>query len=121
MPKGVYLLSQLKAWNNILQTGQTKHTGKFMRIARVMKEFPNQKFVLLGDDTQRDPEIYTKLVEGFSNQIVCVYLRNVHQKKRPEVEHFLREIERMGKEICYFEHSEEAIKHSIKIGLISNK
>lgn len=120
MPEGVYLLSRLKLWHKILQTGQGKHTGKFMRIARVMKEFPHQRFVLLGDDTQRDPEIYTKIVEGFGGQVACVYLRNVSKKKRPEVEHFLRELKRMGKEVCYFKHSREAIEHSKKIGLIGN-
>jgi phosphatidate phosphatase APP1 len=118
LPEGVYLLSQMKRWYELTQTGQTKHSGKFMRIARVMKEFPHQKFILLGDDTQQDPEIYAKIVEGFKERIVCVYLRHVGKKKKPETEHYAREIRSHGVEVCYFNKSEEAIEHSKKIGLI---
>jgi len=118
LPEGVYLLSQLKRWYELGKTGQTKHSGKFVRIVRVLKEFPHQKFILLGDDTQQDPEIYSKIVEGFKDRIVCVYLRHVGRRKKPETEHFAREIRSHGVEVCYFNKSEEAIAHSQKIGLI---
>ena len=109
MPEGVYLLSQMKRWYEFLRTGQTRHSGKFMRIARVLKEFPHQKFILLGDDTQQDPEIYAKIVSGFTDRILCVYLRHVGKWKKPETEHYAREIRSMGVEVCYFRKSEEAI------------
>jgi len=118
MPEGVYLLSQMKSWYELAKTGQTKHGGKFVRIVRVLKEFPHQKFILLGDDTQQDPEIYAKVVEGFRDQILCVYLRNVHKTKKPETEDYTREIRRLGVAVCYFKKSEEAIAHSQQIGLI---
>jgi len=117
LPEGVYLLSQLKQWHEFLQTGQTKHGGKFMRIARVLKEFPNQKFILLGDDTQQDPEIYQKIVEGFKDRILCVYLRHVNKKNREKVEQRVAAIRDQGVEVCYFSKSEEAIAHSRRIGL----
>ena len=71
MPDGVYLLSQMKQWYQLLASGQTKHNGKFVRIARVQKEFPHQKFILLGDDTQKDAEIYTRLIKGFKERITA--------------------------------------------------
>lgn len=118
LPEGVYLLSQMKRWYELTQTGQTKHSGKFFRIVRVLKEFPHQKFILLGDDTQQDPEIYAKIVSGFPDRILCVYLRHVGKHKKPETEHYAREIRSHGVEVCYFKKSEEAIEHSKKIGLI---
>ncbi len=121
LPEGVYLLNQMKKWYELIQTGQTKHTGKFFRIARILKEFPHQKFVLLGDDTQRDPEIYTRIVEGFRDRIVCVYIRHVGKHKKPETEHYTREIRSYGVEVCYFRKSEEAIEHSQKTGLIEKQ
>ena len=120
VPEGVYLLSQMKQWYEFLKTGQTKHSGKFMRIARVLKEFPHQKFILLGDDTQQDPEIYHKIVQGFPGRILCVYIRHVGRRKKPEVEHHTREIGALGVEVCYFKKSEEAMEHSQKIGLINS-
>ena len=120
LPEGVYLLNQMKHWNEILKTGQTKHSGKFIRIARIVNEFPHHKFILLGDDTQQDPEIYQKIVEGFSDRILCVYLRHVGRWKKPEVERRASEIRKLGVEVCYFKKSEEAIEHSQAIGLIQD-
>lgn len=120
LPEGVYLLNQMKHWYELANTGQqTKHNGKFIRIARVLKEFPHQKFILLGDDTQQDPEIYARIVDGFKDRILCVYLRHVGKWKKPETEHYAREIKSRGVEVCYFKKSEEAIEHSKKIGLIN--
>lgn len=118
MPEGVYLLNQIKKWYEFIRTGQTKHNGKFVRIVRVLKEFPHQKFILLGDDTQKDPEIYYKIAAGFPERILCIYIRQVEKKRKPETVHYIREIERLNIDVCYFKNSEEAIKHSEHIGLI---
>jgi len=119
IPEGVYLLNQMKTGLEFLKTGQNKHNGKYMRIARVLKEFPHRKFILLGDDTQRDPEIYTHIVESFPGRIICVYLRHVGKKKKPEVITKIATIKQAGVEVLYFKKSEEAIEHSKKIGLIA--
>lgn len=119
LPEGVYLLNQMKQLHEFLKTGQTKHGGKFMRIARVLKEFPQKKFILLGDDTQQDPVIYHKIAEGFPERILCVYLRHVGKHKKPEVEQHAEEMRKLGVEVCYFKKSEDAIAHSKKIGLIN--
>jgi phosphatidate phosphatase APP1 len=118
LPEGVYLLSQMKQLHEFLKTGQTKHGGKFMRIARVLKEFPHQRFVLLGDDTQQDPDIYLKIVEGFTGRILCVYLRHVGRIRKQSVMEIAEKIASYGVEVCYFKKSEEAIAHSQSIGLI---
>lgn len=119
LPEGVFLLNQLKQWHQFLKTGQGKHTGKFMRIARLLKEFPHQKFVLLGDDTQEDPVIYTAVVEAFPNQIISVYLRHVRKDRRHSVQKLVDRICKQGVEVCYFRNSAEAIDHSKRIGLIN--
>lgn len=120
LPEGVYLLNQLKQWNEFLKTGQGKHTGKFMRIARLMKEFPSQKFVLLGDDTQEDPVIYTAIVESFPEQIIAVYWRNVRADRRASVQQLVERVAKQGVQVCYFQKSTEAMEHSRRIGLINN-
>jgi phosphatidate phosphatase APP1 len=119
LPDGVYLLSQMKQWFEFLRTGQTKHSGKFTRIVRLIKEFPHQKFILLGDDTQQDPEIYDKIVESFPGRILCVYLRHVGRFRKKSVEQHAEHIRALGVEVCYFKKSEDAIEHSQKIGLIN--
>jgi phosphatidate phosphatase APP1 len=118
MPEGVYLLSQMKKWYELLRSGQTKHNGKFVRIARVLKEFPHKKFILLGDDTQKDAEIYARIAQGFKDRILCVYLRQVGKSRKPHAEFFIKEMRTYGVEVCYFKKSEEAIAHSQRTGLI---
>lgn len=119
MPEGIFLLNQLKQWNQLLKTGQGKHSGKFVRIVRLLKEFPSRQFILLGDDTQDDPVIYAALVEAFPQRIVCVYLRHVRKSRRPIVEHIIERIHKSNVEVCYFKNSSEAIEHSKKMGLIT--
>lgn len=120
IPEGVYLLNQMKMGIEFLKTGQGKHDGKYIRIVRILKEFPHRKFILLGDDTQRDPDIYARAVKDFPGRIICVYLRYIGRRKKLSVEQKADEIRSAGAQVLYFKKSEEAIEHSKAIGLISN-
>ena len=119
LPKGVYLLGQIKKFREILKTGQNKHSTKFMRIARILTAYPNQPFVLLGDDSQMDPDIYSSVIEHFPGIIKSVYLRHIHKKNKEKVQHIVDRINQSGVPCCYFEHSRDAIEHSKAIGLIT--
>lgn len=118
LPEGVYLLSQIKRLSEVWKTGATKHSTKFMRIARIMEAYPNQKFVLFGDDSQQDPTIYAGIVKHYPGRIISVYLRHVYEKNISNVRELIKNIEAAGVECCHFEHSKTAIEHSYKIGLI---
>ena len=119
LPKGVYLLSPLKQLAEVLKTGQGKHMTKFMRITRILEAYPQQHFVLLGDDTQEDPIIYASVVKHFMPQIRCIYIRQVHAKNQLKTREILHQAEAMGVPCCYFVHSAEARQHSVAIGLIA--
>ena len=118
LPEGVYQLAQLKRFSQILATGKTKHATKLDRIARILTAFPNRQFVLLGDDTQQDPVIYSEVVRHYPGQIRCVYLRKLNPKNHENTLARIAEINAAGIESCYFEHSAEATEHSRRIGLI---
>jgi phosphatidate phosphatase APP1 len=119
LPKGVYLLGQIKKFNEILKTGQNKHATKFMRIARILSAYPHQPFILLGDDSQMDPDIYSSVIEHFPGAIRGVYLRHIHKKNKEKVQKIVDKINQAGVPCCYFDHSHDAIEHSVKIGLIT--
>jgi phosphatidate phosphatase APP1 len=118
MPEGIYLLSEIKELHQFLKTGQSKHEGKYFRIIRLLEKYPERKFILMGDDSQYDPVIYYKLVRDFPDRIVCVYLRHVHKHKLEVTRKYENGIKELGVEICYYTHSETAIEHSRKFGLI---
>lgn len=118
LPEGVFLLNQIKTFSKLFATGQNNHDGKFTRIIRIMEAYPNQKFVLLGDDSQRDPYIYASVAEHFPQNVYAVYIRRVGTPEKPHVREKQQSIEKAGIHFCYFAHSDEAILHSREIGLI---
>jgi phosphatidate phosphatase APP1 len=121
IPRGIFLLSQLKGISELLKTGQNHHGTKFTRIVRILEAFPNQRVVLLGDSSQQDPYIYEAIVKHFPKQVHAVYIRDVFERNHQKVSDVLHKIEAAGVPCLFFQHSREAILHSVKIGLISPK
>ncbi|TDH20043.1 DUF2183 domain-containing protein [Segetibacter sp. 3557_3] len=119
LPQGVYLLNQVKRLRQLLNTGQNNHSTKFTRIVRIIEAFPNQSYVLLGDDSQQDPYIYAAIVEHFPGRIKSVYLRHVYDKNVDKVKEVVKKIEAKGIPCCHFTSSAEAIEHSFNIGLLT--
>ena len=118
IPEGIFLLNQLKVFSQLLKTGQNNHKTKFTRIVRILENYPNQRFILLGDSSQQDPYIYESIVEHFPKQIHAIYIRDIYQKNQQKVKDVLYKIESAGVPCCFFKNSSEAILHSRKIGLI---
>lgn len=118
LPEGAFLLNQLKRWKDLIKTGKTGHEGKLMRVMRIIDAFPNQKFVFFGDNSQQDPDIYAAIATKYPKNIEAIYIRNI----RPEKEQLtLETLEKLtGRQIhtCLFNTSQQAIDHSVKIGLI---
>ena len=119
LPKGIYLLSQMKKFSELWKTGQNNHATKFTRIVRIIEAYPNQKFTLFGDDSQRDPQIYRALAEYFPLKITAVYIRHVKKMGSDNVQLLKEKLEELNIPFCYFTHSEEAIAHSRSLGLLT--
>jgi len=119
LPKGVFLLSQMKRFKDFWRSGQTNLSTKFMRIVRIIEAYPHLQFILLGDDSQQDPAIYSSIVSHFPDKVIAVYIRCVRQLNEEKVKLIISEIESKGVSCCYFKHSAEAVIHSKMIGLIS--
>lgn len=118
LPKGAFLLNEIKKWYQLFKTGKTKHQGKLIRVARIMQAFPEQHFVLLGDNSQSDPEIYVSIANKYPDKIAAIYIRNISLKKQLITEERLTSLQNKAIHTCLFNDNEEAIKHSKAIGLI---
>jgi len=121
LPEGAFLLNTLKRFKDLLKSGKTGHEGKLLRVMRILDAFPNQKFIFFGDNSQQDPFIYAAIVEKYPQNIEAVYIRNIRKEKEPATNEVLRKIEAKGVSTCLFMHSEEAIAHSVSIGLIETE
>lgn len=118
LPKGAFLLNEIKRWYQLVRTGKTKHHGKLIKVARILQVYPKQRFVLLGDNSQSDPEIYVAVANKYPDRIVAIYLRNISHKKELATQKLLQSIESKKIYTCLFKHTDEAIAHSKSIGLI---
>jgi phosphatidate phosphatase APP1 len=50
---------------------------KRQTIQTLLDDFPHRKFILVGDTTEKDPEIYAFFAQKNPNQIHHIYIRNV--------------------------------------------
>src|SRR5690606_20422501 len=96
LPKGVFLLGQIKQIKDFLNTGQNNHATKFMRIVRIIEQYPDLKYVLLGDDSQQDPHIYASIVKHFPEKILAVYIRRIHSPNYEKVQPVINEMHNNG-------------------------
>ncbi len=120
-PKAVIKLEKIKSGLlDFFSTGGGDHDHKFRKVKNILTYYPDIQFVLLGDDSQKDPDIYRRVVDNFPDQIKAIYIRQTaHQPKR-EVDDLLYNIDNMNIPTCYYKLSATAIQHSKGIGLIDN-
>lgn len=50
-------------------------------LERIMRDFPNRRFILVGDSGEADLELYTDLVQSNTKQILGVFIRDVTTTK----------------------------------------
>jgi hypothetical protein len=74
-PGSFYLRSQKTISLSTLL--KTKGPSKKDFIRELLQRFPKRQFILVGDSTQKDPEIYADLAKEFPGQITHIYIRDV--------------------------------------------
>jgi len=118
LPKGAFLLNNIKKWYQLLRTGKTKHEGKLNRVTRILKAFPKQRFILLGDNSQSDPQIYVSIANKYPEQIVAIYIRNISLEKEIITSEVLNSIQNKSIKTFQSKHTNQAIQHAKAIGLL---
>ena len=121
LPKGAFLLNGIKKWYQLFKTGKTKHQGKLIRVVRIMEAFPKQRFVLLGDNSQSDPEVYVALANKYPDKIHAIYIRNIYDEKEAAAKQLLDSLLNKSIHTCLFKRNADAIVHSKSIGLIQRE
>lgn len=118
LPEGIFLLNSLRTLKSFWKTGKTGHEGKLVRIARLMNTFPDVRFLLIGDNTQKDPEIYAEIVEKYPNQVKAVLIRNGVSKNVAKTTLILQKIAKQNIPVLQFDTTQEGISFSREIDII---
>ncbi|HYW08791.1 MAG TPA: phosphatase domain-containing protein [Longimicrobium sp.] len=118
IPTGPLLLRDWGLSGEILPTSNLGH--KMDAIQRILDLFPALPFILVGDTSQEDPEIYWRVVQAYPDRILAVYIRNV--EARPEriaaIRKLSEEAERAGTSLVLADDTLAAARHAAARGWI---
>ncbi|SHN33826.1 Phosphatidate phosphatase APP1 [Cyclobacterium lianum] len=113
IPRGPILLKDAHVnLKNIWKSGGGNHDHKLEKIRFLMDFFPQQRFLLIGDSGQHDPELYAEIVREFPGRVEAVYIRRVG-KKDPEREKVLNEL-LSPNQVAWVKTTAEAMQHAKK-------
>ncbi|KAA6433950.1 DUF2183 domain-containing protein [Dyadobacter flavalbus] len=119
LPKAVLKLKKIKSGlDDFVMTGAGSHDHKLRKIQNIIQFYPELQFILLGDDAQKDPQIYEEICRTYPDKVRAVYLRQTTRRSKPEATALIKNIQDMGIDTCYFAHSNKAIMHSLEKGLV---
>ncbi len=93
---------------------------KLATIRQMVDFFPELPFILIGDSSQEDPEIYTEIVDQYPERIKAVYIRNVTRNlKRPEdIQKLAERVVEAGSALVLADDSLSIAKHAVEQGFI---
>jgi phosphatidate phosphatase APP1 len=118
LPEGIFMLSDFKRWTEIFRIGSAKHPGKGDRMRRILEIYPNQQFILLGDNSQRDPHIYMEIANEHPERIAAIYIRMIRDRRKESAIDTLSQIKNKKIPIGMFSNTAEAIEHAKSVGII---
>ncbi len=77
-PEGTFHLRSFRLRDHMLRRILLlRRHGKFAAIRRLLRTFPERRFVLVGDSGERDPELYGEVARRFPRQVQGIYIRLV--------------------------------------------
>ncbi|MEQ8908881.1 MAG: App1 family protein [Vicingaceae bacterium] len=102
LPKGALLLSPHLRWNQVHKPNKGKDY-KLKQLRELIQNLAEKKFILLGDDTQRDMEIYTQVIEEFRDRILMVFIRQTNFNRSKKQEEMWQKLKKSSVEAIYFD------------------
>lgn len=90
--------------NLILKNGMKTPTYdyKVAAISKVIRASTADKIILIGDDTEFDPEVYQAVDQNFPGRVESIYIRAVQNRKLPDLlimKNFFSAVEIAGNEV----------------------
>lgn len=81
-PAGSMHLRESTTWRTLVPGDEDSRTHKRAVIERLMAEFPQRRFVLVGDSGEADPEIYAQAFRAHPERIDAIVIRDVTGEDR---------------------------------------
>jgi len=106
--------------DTLLSSGHGKH--KMTQFDTILATYPDMQFVILGDNGQKDPEIYSQVIAKYPGRIKAAYIRVVSKEERyEESEEIARNITDMtGVPMILAGNSLDVANHAQQLSLLDN-
>ncbi|HMM28390.1 MAG TPA: DUF2183 domain-containing protein [Aggregatilineaceae bacterium] len=92
---------------------------KLEHIVGLLETYPGLPFILIGDSSETDPEIYHQAAVEHPGRIRAIYIRDVTSEARDtEVQAMIREVKRAGSEMVVIPDTLAAAMHAVERGFI---
>ncbi len=119
IPRGPVLLRDWDITMGMLSSSRhLDHKGAAIRT--IMNTYPSLPFILIGDTSQHDPEIYKQIVSEFPGRIRAVYIRDVtrNEHRSASVKQLAEEIRTSDSTLVLAEDTLGAATHAAEQGWI---
>jgi phosphatidate phosphatase APP1 len=92
LPKGVFFLRGLKkGLRDLVASGKPNYNHKQSAIEFLLKFYPQKNYILVGDNGQKDMEIYADVVSKYGQRIKGVLIRELSYIRRPKRLNFYKQ------------------------------
>lgn len=105
LPNGNLFLTPYLSFWQLIRSSKDKNF-KFKVISDIIENSPKQDFVLIGDDSQQDMEIYTKIVQTYPSNVKKVYIRQTQNKLNRKKMQRWESLKETGIDAYYFKPEE---------------
>jgi phosphatidate phosphatase APP1 len=114
-PKGPILLRDFPTpWD---RTKKRERPHKEHELINILKHYPDQKFILIGDAGEHDTTYYTNAAKEYPERIKAIYIRAVnHSKKMATIKEMAEAFEVCP--VLLVKESSEAMAHAQEMGWI---
>ena len=120
VPKGPLIL---RDWDIALSSlDSSRHFDhKGVAIRNLLNLYPEMPFILIGDTSQHDPEIYRQIVDEFPGRVSSIYIRDVNRnaERKASVAKLAEEVLAVGSTLVLAEDTLGAARHAAEQGWIS--
>ena len=76
-PAGTMHLRNFRIRDQLLKKFRMRRHGKVSAIQSLLRGLPEQKFVLIGDSGEKDPEIYRRICRRFPGRVTGLFIRDL--------------------------------------------
>ena len=115
----------LRDWDVVLSALTSSRLGNFKEpaIRDILDTYPALPFMLIGDNSQRDPEIYRAILDRYPGRILAIYIRNVdaNPERSSAVQALAKEVLAAGSTLIIADDTYAAAQHAVEQGWITKE